>query len=142
MEQSEQEEIPLLHIKVGLDDQSRSNMRIIATWAMVSGISGFIALLFFSLSNVQTLNALSSSYRGGMRYFVIVLFILLIYTLFNFLMNFFLIRFGNSIRLGIDTEEPEKLDAGIKFLNSYIKVLGISVIIIIFLLFIVLIQTV
>lgn len=144
MEQSEQEEIPLLHIKVGLDDQSRLNMRIIAAWAIVSGITGFIALILFILSNLQSLDILSraASYPGGMKYFILALVALLVYTLLNFLLNFFLVRFGNSTRQGIDTDDLEKVDAGIKFLNSYVKVLGNTVIILVAVIFILFIQSV
>ena len=138
----EREEQPDSLFKVGLDENSRPNMRTAAIWAMVTGIAGFISLLFICISSIDTLTTLSrySMYSRTNLYFTIFLIVMILFTVISFLINFYLVRFGSMTRQGIDREEGEVVDEGLKQLNSYIKILGICLIIFIVLIVFVFLQ--
>ena len=131
MQENEDQLEPLFAI--GLDDSSKQSMRTVALWAMVTGVTGFISLLLMSISNLNTLTTLAkmSAYLPASTYFAWYLLGTILFTVLCFLINYFLLRFGARTKQGIELEEGEVIAEGIKHLNSYTKVLGISTIIII-----------
>ena len=132
MEENDQLE-PLFTI--GLDDHSRHNMRTIVLWALITGITGFISLLLLCISNIQTLNALAKirSDLPSSTYFIWYLIATILFTVLCFLINYSLLRFSKRTKNGIEREDGEVVAAGIKHLNSYVKFLGVSTIIVIML---------
>lgn len=132
MEEDDQLE-PLFTI--GLDDHSKQSMRTIVLWALVTGVTGFISLLLMSISNIQTLNSLAKirSYLPSSTYFTWYLIGTILFTVLCFLINYSLLFFSSRTKNGIELEDGEVVADGIKHLNSYVKFLGISMIIMIML---------
>jgi pilus assembly protein TadC len=102
-------DIPTLEVSPKL----KSDLREAAVWARIIAI---LALCSSALSLIV-------SFRRGMIFFA------LISAAISVFIYLYLLRFGSQVRKGLDTNDQQSLNDGLRNLNTYYKILGVILVI-------------
>ena len=119
----EQEQTPDKILNVEIDMISRDHLKTITVWARIMAVVGFINL------GLTLIRLLVNPDSTGTMALVAMLFFVLIYLVVMALLYVFLLRFANRTSASLNTQNQEQFNAGIGYLATYFKILGIIIII-------------
>lgn len=115
-----------------LDDDTRNTFKVIAVWAAICGVAGFITLAFAIFSTAKTVNELNRV-RSASNYVTGYVLGIAIYAVVVFMLNYFLFQFGSKTKSALVAEDQAQFNNGLRNLKMYIRFWGIILIIIIIL---------
>lgn len=118
----------LLHIfGLQLNKVSQRHLGTIATWAIIAGSLGFLALVFMGVAAYQTLRMIiinEASANG-----LLMAIVALITVAMNLLLNIFLMRLGILLKRALANQSQEQWRQGLIYLRNYMRSLGAYLII-------------
>ncbi|MCF3111086.1 DUF5362 domain-containing protein [Niabella sp. CC-SYL272] len=116
-----------------INDQGKAYIDEASKWARFLGIIGFIALFFIVIAGLVVLMAGSSMMQAsGMPLSGALMgFIYIVMAVLYFFPSFYLYKFGSTARKGIQTENINDLNEGLRYLKSFFRFTGILTIVVI-----------
>ena len=117
----------------GLDERSKAYLLETTRWTKFLAILGFIAIGFILLVAIGMLGGADSTYSsaglfatlGRVGFFIYFLVISVVY----FFPAYFLMKFSNSMKSGIQTNNVENITEGFRHQKNLFKYMGILAII-------------
>ena len=107
---------------LGVDPNTRDHFSSAAKWARIIAIVNFIS------AGLSLISVFTTKEDQGTQTAMFIF--LLIFAGISIALNIFLLRFGNNMTKSLSTMSQEQFNEGVGSLNTYFKIMGILIIVI------------
>jgi len=109
---------------LSIDTTARDYLKTAATWARIIAIIGFIGIA------IMLIDIFIGSARGGAMVVASSVLMGSIFIIIALVLNIFLLRFANNTLAGLSGMSQVQFNEGVHNLSTYLKALGIIIIIV------------